>query len=51
MSRKEKDEKKIRKEKELGTIREQNEKLEAELREVKEMLKETQNMIIRQAPQ
>ena len=51
MFRKEKDQKKIRKEKELRTIREQNEKLEAELRGVKEMLTEVQKMIIRQAPQ
>ena len=51
MSRKEKDQTKLRKERELMAIREQNAKLEAELRGVKEMLREIQQMIIRQAPQ
>ena len=51
MLRKEKDKKKIRKERELKAIREQNEKLVVELEAVKEMLRETQQMIMGHTPQ
>ena len=51
VKRKEKDMKKIEKEKEVKAIREQNEKLESELQSVKELLRETQQMILGQAPQ
>merc|ERR1719219_1693545 len=49
--KKEKNKKKIGKEKELKAIKEQNEKLKAELRSVKEMLTEIQQMILAQTPQ